>query len=596
VDEHDIRNLIESVKSGSMSRRRFIHALTGAELTLPMAGHLLLNAGVASAQQGWTYRPTRRGGGGLVKLLMWQGPTLLNPHFAVGTKDQFGSRVFYEPLAAWDGDGNLVPLLAAEVPSIKNGGVTADGKSVVWKLKRGVTWHDGRPFTADDVVFNWEYAADPATACTTSGSYKDIRAEKVDSHTVRVVFEKPTPFWADPFVGVNGMLIPKHLFEPYKGAKSREAPANLKPVGTGCYMFSDFRPGDLVAGKINPNYHEANRPHFDALEMKGGGDAVSAARAVLQTGEFDFAWNMQVEDDILKRLEASGKGRVYIVPAGSIEMIQFNFADPWTEVEGERSSVKSRHPTLTDPAVREALNLLVDRAAIQAHIYGRTGIATANFLNQPERFRSPNTRWEFNVDKANQVLDAAGWKRGADGIRVKDGKSLKYVFQTSINAPRQKVQTIVKEACQRAGISLELKSITASVYFSSDVANPDTFRKFNADIQMYNTTMPRPDPEFFMAQFCSWEVATRENKWSGRNPTRWRNDDYDRAYRAAEVELDPVKRAALFIRMNDLLVQHRVVVPLVNRPFVSAHSNRLRAPMSGWDIDLWRLQDWHREG
>jgi peptide/nickel transport system substrate-binding protein len=596
VDEHDIRNLIESVKSGSMSRRRFIHALTGAGLTLPMAGHLLLNAGVASAQQGWTYRPTRRGGGGLVKLLMWQGPTLLNPHFAVGTKDQFGSRVFYEPLAAWDGDGNLVPLLAAEVPSIKNGGVTADGKSVVWKLKRGVTWHDGRPFTADDVVFNWEYAADPATACTTSGSYKDIRAEKVDSHTVRVVFEKPTPFWADPFVGVNGMLIPKHLFEPYKGAKSREAPANLKPVGTGCYMFSDFRPGDLVAGKINPNYHEANRPHFDALEMKGGGDAVSAARAVLQTGEFDFAWNMQVEDDILKRLEASGKGRVYIVPAGSIEMIQFNFADPWTEVEGERSSVKSRHPTLTDPAVREALNLLVDRAAIQAHIYGRTGIATANFLNQPERFRSPNTRWEFNVDKANQVLDAAGWKRGADGIRVKDGKSLKYVFQTSINAPRQKVQTIVKEACQRAGISLELKSITASVYFSSDIANPDTFRKFNADLQMYNTTMPRPDPEFFMAQFCSWEVATRENKWSGRNPTRWRNDDYDRAYRAAEVELDPVKRAALFIRMNDLLVQHRVVVPLVNRPFVSAHSNRLRAPMSGWDIDLWRLQDWHREG
>ena len=117
------------------------------------------------------------------------------------------------------------------------------------------------------------------------------------------------------------MIIPKHLFEPYKGAKSREAPANLKPVGTGCYVFADFRPGDLVAGKINPNYHEANRPHFDALEMKGGGDAVSAARAVLQTGEFDYAWNMQVEDDILKRLEAGGKGRIHIVPGGAIEMI-----------------------------------------------------------------------------------------------------------------------------------------------------------------------------------------------------------------------------------------------------------------------------------
>jgi peptide/nickel transport system substrate-binding protein len=228
--------------------------------------------------------------------------------------------------------------------------------------------------------------------------------------------------------------------------------------------------------------------------------------------------------------------------------------------------------------VREALNLLVDRASIQAHIYGRTGVATPNFLNQPARFRSPNNKWEFNVDKANQVLDAAGWKRGADGVRIKDGKSLKYVFQTSINAPRQKVQTIVKEACQRAGISLELKSITASVFFSSDVANPDTFRKFNADLQMYNTTMPRPDPEFFMAQFCSWEVATRDNKWSGRNTTRWKNDEYDRAYRAAESELDPVKRAALFIRMNDLLVQSRVVI------------------LSGWDNDVWLLKDWYREG
>ena len=595
MNEHDLRKLIDKVKCGRMPRRRFIEMMVGAGLTVPMAGHMLMHAGVANAQQGWSYKPAKRGGGGLLKLLMWQGPTLLNPHFAVGTKDQYGSRVFYEPLAAWDGDGNLVPILAAEAPTPQNGSVAADGRSVVWKLKRNVQWHDGRPFTADDVVFNWEYAADPATAATTIGSYKDIRCEKIDSHTVRVVFARPTPFWADPFVGVNGMLIPKHLFEAYKGAKSREAPTNLKPVGTGCYMFTDFRPGDLVAGKANPNYHEANRPYFDAIEMKGGGDAVSAARAVLQTGEFDYAWNMLVEDDILKRLEATGRGKIHIVPGGAIEMIQLNTTDPWTEVDGERSSVKTRHPTLTDPAVQEAMSLLVDRASIQAHIYGRTGIATPNFLNQPARFRSPNNRMEYDVQKANQVLDAAGWKRGPDGIRVKDGKRLKYVYQTSINAPRQKVQAIVKGSCQKAGIDLELKSISASVYFSSDVGNPDTFRKFYADIQMYNTTMSQPDPEIFMVQFCSWEVATKDNKWSGRNNTRWRNDEFDRAYRAAESELDPVKRAALFIRMNDVLVQSRVVIPVVNRPVVSAQSNRLRAPMTGWDNDVWLLKDWYRE-
>lgn len=595
MNEYDLRKLIDSVRFARISRRRFVEMVVGAGLTIPLAGQLLTDSGIANAQQGWTYKPTNRGGGGLLKLLMWQGPTLLNPHFAVGIKDWYGARVFYEPLAAWDGDANLVPILATEIPTLQNGGLAADGKSVVWKLKRNVQWHDGKPFTADDVVFNWEYAADPATATTTVGIYRDIRVEKIDSHSVRIVFAKPTPFWAEAFVGVSGMLIPKHLFEPYRGAKSREAPANLKPVGTGCYVFSDFRPGDLVTGKINANYHESNRPHFDAIEMKGGGDAVSAARAVLQTGEYDYAGNILVDDDILKRMEAGGKGKISIAPGGSIEMIQLNCTDPWTEVDGERASVKSAHPTLTDPVVREALNMLVDRGSIQEHIYGRTGTATRNFLNQPVRFRSPNNKWEFNVDKANSILDATGWRRGSDGIRMKADKKLKYVFQTSTNASRQKVQALVKQGCQRAGIDIELKSVAPSVYFSSDVANPDTYRKFFCDIQMYSWTMAEPDPHRFMSQFCSWEVANRNNKWQGRNVTRWRNSEYDRTFRATEDELDPIKRAALFIKMNDLLVDHKVVIPLVNRPSVSAHSNRLRAPMSGWDSDIWLLKDWYRE-
>jgi peptide/nickel transport system substrate-binding protein len=595
MNEHDLRKLVGEVKSGRMSRRQFVRTMVGAGLTVGMAGHILMHAGVANAQQGWAYKPTKRGGGGLVKLLMWQGPTLLNPHFAVGTKDQYGCRVFYEPLAAWDGDGNLVPILAAEAPSLQNGAVGADGRSVTWKLKRGVTWHDGKPFTADDCVFNWEYAADPGTAAVTIGAYKDITVDKLDSHTIRVNFKKPTPYWADAFVGTVGMMIPKHLFEAYKGSKSREAPYNLKPVGTGCYVFSEFRPGDHLAGKINPNYHEANRPHFDAIELKGGGDAVSAARAVLQTGEFDYAWNMQVEDEILKRLEAGGKGRIQIVPAGSMEMLQINNTDPWTEMDGERSNPKSRHPTLTDKSVRQALNMLVDRQSIQDHIYGRTGIATRNFLNQPARFRSPNNKFEFSIDKANQVLDAGGWKRGGDGVREKGGKKLRYVYQTSINAPRQKCQAIIKQACQKAGIDLELKSIVASVYFSSDVANPDTYTKFFCDLQMYNTTMPQPDPERFMNQYCSWEMSSKANKWQGRNITRWANDDYDSTYKAAQSELDPVKRAAMFIKLNDLLIENVAIIPIANRPVVSAHSSRLRAPMSGWDNDVWLLKDWYRE-
>jgi peptide/nickel transport system substrate-binding protein len=598
MDEHELRDLIAAVKKGRISRRAFARKIIGLGLTAPLASQLLAQAGLAQAPTNAEYKPTKAGGGGPLKMLFWQAATLLNPHFAVGTKDQEGSRIFYEPLAAWDPDGNLVPVLAAEIPDLENGGLAPDGVSVTWKLRKDVSWHDGRPFSADDVVFNWEYAADPATAATTIGSYQDLKVEKIGPLTVRVLFAKPTPNWADAFVGQRGMIIPKHLFEAYKGGNSREAPVNLKPIGTGPYRFVDFKPGDLVKGERNSAYYLPNRPYFDTIEMKGGGDAVSAARAVIQTGEYDYAWNMQVEDEILIRLESGGtaRGRVDIVHGGNIEHIQLNNTDPWTEVDGERSSLKTKHPLFSDPAVRRALSLLVDRASVETHIYGRTGIATGNFVNNPQRFASKNTKWEFDIGKANKLLDEAGWQRGADGIRAKDGKKLKLIFQTSINAPRQKTQAVVKQACQKVGIDVELKSITSSVYFSSDVANPDTYAKFYADLQMFTTTMGEPDPGVFMRQFGSWEAASKANKWQGRNITRWRNEEYDKAYRAAESELDPLKRAALFIKMNDLVVGDPVVIPVVYRPRVSAVSRQLMARVSGWDNDLWDLRNWYREG
>jgi peptide/nickel transport system substrate-binding protein len=170
MNERELRRLIGRVKSGGLSRRGFVQRMMAVGLTAPMATQLLAFSGVAMAQTPSTYKPTKRGGGGLLKVLWWQGPTLLNPHFAVGTKDQDGSRLFYEPLAGWDPNGNLKPVLAEAIPGREDGTLAADGKSVTWKLKKGVTWHDGKPFTADDVVFNWQYAKDPASAAVTIAS------------------------------------------------------------------------------------------------------------------------------------------------------------------------------------------------------------------------------------------------------------------------------------------------------------------------------------------------------------------------------------------------------------------------------------------
>jgi peptide/nickel transport system substrate-binding protein len=134
------------------------------------------------------------------------------------------------------------------------------------------------------------------------------------------------------------------------------------------------------------------------------------------------------------------------------------------------------------------------------------------------------------------------------------------------------------------------------VFFSSDVANPDTYGKFWCDMQMYTTTMTQPDAERFMDQYKSSEVSNKANKWQGRNISRWVSDEYDKTYAAAETELDPVKRAALFIRLNDMVVNDKVIIPLISRPRVRGSSLKLVAPMTGWDLDFSQLHNWYRDG
>jgi peptide/nickel transport system substrate-binding protein len=594
MDEHALRELIAQVRHGRLTRRRFVQTLAAAGVAVPVAGHLLGAAGVATAQpREREFTPTRRGGGGILRMLMWDAPTLLHPHFGRGLRDLTVQRIFYEPLAAPAADGTFVPILAEELPSRKAGTVAKDGQWVIWKLKRNVLWHDGAPFTADDVIFNWEFAIDPATAAGTRAAYEDItRIERIDSHTVKLVFKKPQPFWEGAFTG--GGLLPRHLFERVKGGGAREAIGMLPAVGTGPYRVAEWRPGDFLRAEINQHYHVPNRPFFDRLEIKCGGDAVGAARAVLQTGEYDFAYYVLVEEEVLRRIEQGGKGRVLAIPSSGVGFIQCNQTDPWREVAGERSSLKAPHPLLTETPVRTALSLLVDRMAIQENLIGRTGQVTANFLNAPERFRSRNTTWEFSVEKASELLEQAGYLRGADGVRAKDGRRLRFLFQAAANATVQKVQMVVKQAAARAGIEMEVKAIPASVFFSADVNNVDTNVRFLADLQTY-TVFTGLDPQLFMAQFVSSEVPTKDNGYTGRNIARWRSPEYDRLWQKAEVEMDPVKRAALFIKMNDMVVQKAVVIPVTWRNVIHAAANHLAGiELNSWDSIFGRIAYWYR--
>jgi peptide/nickel transport system substrate-binding protein len=598
VEEHELREWVRRVTHGEASRRQFLRAMLGFGLSGPLIADLLATYTPARAQgtrdAPQVFTPARRGGGGKLRLLSWDAPMMLNPHFATGLKDSEASRLVYEPLFSVNPEAEFVPILVKEMPSLANGGRAPDGTWTIWRLKPGVVWHDGTPFTAADVVFTWEYATDPATATVTAGFYEVIlRIDRLDDHTVKTVFKEPTPLW---YAGGEVRILPKHRFAEYTGPNARNAPDNLKPVGTGPYKMTDFKPGDVALYEINPHYHIPNRPFFDTIELKGGGDATSAARAVLQTGEFDFAWNTLVDKDVRERLGQQGRtGTFRIIPSTTLWHIQLNRTDPKTEVDGERSSMQVPHIFFTNLQVRQAYAAAIDRRTIVEQLYGAAGQLTSNVLNGPTPFESPNTRWEFNLDKAAQLLEQAGWQRESDGVRVKDGHRMKVVYQAATNPVTQKTQAIVKQALERLGVEVELKAVNSGVFFASDPGNPDTYTHFYADMQSY-ATRSALDPQRYMGQFVSWEIAQKANNWAGRNIVRWANAEYDRLWKQAATELDPVKRAALFIRMNDLVIEDVVVIPVVWRHDVSAMSRSLRGMALGpWDVNLWNLAYWYRE-
>jgi peptide/nickel transport system substrate-binding protein len=540
-----------------------------------------------------------RGQGDLLRIIYWQAPTILNSHLAQGTKDYDASRLVLEPLAAMGPDGKPVALLAAEVPTVDNGGVSRDLKTVTWKLKPGIKWSDGSDFTSADVVFTYQYVSDPATASTNSQVAAGVeKVEAPDPTTVVVTWQEPNPNPYQLFVGPLNHIIQKAQFENFMGAKAQDAPGNLAPNGTGPYKIKEFKPGDVVTYEINTGFRDPAKPFFKEVQIKGGGDATQAARAVFQTGESDYSWNLQVEAQVLNQLMQGGRGELVTEVSPNVERILINFADPNTEIDGARAEPTTKHPFLTDLKVRQALAMAVDRKSIAEQLYGPTGQATCNIVTTPDTISSKNTAnmdvCKFDIAKANQLLDEAGWTRGSDGIREKAGVKMRLVYQTTVNPLRQREQDIVKAGWEQLGISVELKAVQSGVFFSTDVANPDTASKFYTDVEMFTNGADSPDPTNYLASWITKEIASKSKEWRGDNYHRYSNPEFDAMHDQLLKETDTAKRNELAIKMNDILISEVVVIPLVARTQpTDGKSKQLQGIVPNpWDSVLWNVGDW----
>ncbi len=550
----------------------------------------LLVSGTAAAE---------RGSDGHVSIIYWQAPSILNPYLSGGTKDHEAVSMVLEPLARFDESGNLTPWLAASVPTVGNGGVSADLKTITWTLRDGLLWSDGSPVTVADVVFTAEYCRDTAGGCSQLAKFDEVTEVKaVDDLTVEVTFGVPKPYPYGPFVGATSPILQKAQFADCTGARAPEcSEANFIPIGTGPFRVTEFRSNDVISLEANPHYRDPAKPAFATVTFKGGGDAAAAARAVLETGEFDYAWNLQLAPDVLQSMQAAGKGVVVSSFGTLVERLLVNLTDPAPELGNARSTRAHPHPFLSERAVRKALSMAIDRELLVEVGYGQAARPTCNVVPAPEVYASAANEdcLVQDIEDAKRLLDEAGWRPGPDGIRQKDGVRLSILYQTSTNAVRQDFQALIKQWWSEIGVEVVLRDIDASVFFGGDPGRPDTYEKFFADIEMYANNFEGADPEPYLGGWRCGNEPRPASQWRGANVPRYCSEKYDRLLGEMAKTGDLGERARLAKAMNDLLVQDHVLIPLVYRGRVSAHAHSLGGVLlNTWDSEIWNIADWYR--
>ena len=541
-----------------------------------------------------------RGSDGNVSIIYWQAPSILNPYLTGGTKDLESSSMVIEPLGRYDNTGALVPYLAKEIPTVGNGGVSADLMSITWTLKEGLLWSDGTPVTSEDVKFSADYCLHPDMGCASLSYFAGVTSvDIIDKLTVKVNFDSPKPNPYGPFMGYTTPIIQKAQFADCIGAGAPNCTeANFGPIGTGPFVVTEFKPNDVIQMKANENYREAGKPAFATVTFKGGGDATGAGRSVLETGEFDYAWNLQLAPEVIANMEKAGKGTAIAGFGPLVERIEMNLTDPSPSLDADtRSTRKAPHPFLTDINVRKAMSMAIDRTLLVEIGYGKAGKVTCDLVPAPDLFAANNDYCvKQDIDGANALLDSAGWEKGADGVRTKDGMRLSVLYQTSTNAVRQDFQALIKEWWSQIGVETELRNLSASVFFGGDPGSPDTFQKFYSDVEMYANTFSGTDPQSYLAQYLCGTEPRPESQWQGENINRFCEPEYDALHAELTKTGDLTKRGEIAIKLNNMLTKDSyTIVPLVHRGRVSAHANSLGGVvLNTWDSELWNVAEWYR--
>jgi peptide/nickel transport system substrate-binding protein len=490
---------------------------------------------------------------GIPHVLRWADSldvSSLNPFIATtGNITPLGELTMAE-FVRFDAKGNPVPDLITTIPTIANGGVSADGKTITWHLRHGVRWSDGAPFDASDVTYTVRVASDPANNIAVRDPWTRLASVTApDAYTVEMRFKQPYALFLQDYFSTmsSGCILPKHVLGP--GTSINASPYNAKPVGIGPFRFTAYHRGDSVEMEANP-YYWRGKPKLQKVIYKIVTD-VNTLLTQLQTGELDLG----------DALEGTVAQRAKLIP-------------------GERTSVRpspymagvffdTQHAAVADPIVRHALSYATDRVAILNKTSLGIGVLTESVAPQTSVDWLALPLTPFDLRHAAKMLDAAGWKRGADGMRAKHGVPL--AVDLAIPAgyvPSEGVANIIHDDWGQIGVAVTIHTWSDAQFFAPyaeggalqtgkfDVANlAQSVGPIYANINGVYDCASIPPNGFNVYRYCNHAVDAL-------------NDRYLKSF-------DPAARKATAAAMQRAINADLPAIVLYERLFLAAYTNKL---------------------
>lgn len=580
------------LRHGGEPMKRFISSVAALGLVLAACGGQGQEQSAAptddgaGASEAAASQPAQSEGagatGGTVTVGLFQEPDNLNPYLAVQTASRLVRELTLEGLVSADPEGNYVPELAAEVPTIENGGISEDGLTITYTLKEGLTWSDGDPLTSADVKFTWEAIMDPGNAVNSQTGYELIESvETPDDTTVVVTFsELYAP--ALSLFSITDAVLPAHVLE---GEVMGNADFSRTPEGTGPFVVTEWRSGESITLDRNENYREEGQPLIDQIVFRIIPDQ-QAGVAQLQSGEVDVLWNL--DEGVVAAVEGQEGIDLQITPSSNVEYLGFNLSARGT------ADPSQPHPVLGDEAVRQALSLAIDRTPIIEELLGgRTEAATSPIglgWAAPEDLELPPT----DPEQAMQLLEDAGWTdEDGDGIREKDGTQLSLEITTPAGqAVREQTQQILQEQWRAIGVELTINNVPAATLFGNWDEN-GMLKRGDFDIVM-DTWGADLDPAAFLSTlFRSDQIPTEENGGEGWNFFRLQDEELDAAIDAGSATLDQEERKEAYRAAAERIIDDLVYIPLYKRAVINAFSTRVEGEEGNpWDEFTWNAETW----